>query len=475
MEDVRAHLAGQSKDALVELLMSQAATDAWLRDRLLLETAGGRSGDVDLATFRAAIDRAVEPNYYEDYRPAYAYANDIEQVIDRIQALLDDGHAEAVVELAEHAIEAVEQALGWIDDSDGYLGGVLERLGDLHHTACAQARPDPQELAERLFRRELGSDWETFFGAAATYADVLGPKGLAAYRRLAEAEWARVAPLRPGDAGGRSYEGKRFRVTEMMTTLAALAGDVDELIAVMSRDLSHAYDYVRIAEVCLQDGRHDQALGWAERGAAAFPQRTDPRLRQLLAEEYHRRGRHDEAMALAWAMFTDRPTLEGYRGLQAHADRIGGWPAWRDKALAHLRSQPADRGPDAGAGRRVWPGWSGGSSELVRIFLWEGDDETAWQEATQGGCSEALWMELAAKREADHPEDALPIYQDQVERLIAQMGKQAYQQAVGLLRKVREVMTRLGREEELAAYLASVRATHKRKRNLIKLLDAAGW
>jgi uncharacterized Zn finger protein len=117
----------------------------------------------------------------------------------------------------------------------------------------------------------------------------------------------------------------------------------------------------------------------------------------------------------------------------------------------------------------------GGSSELVRIFLWEGDNETAWQEATQGGCSEALWMELAAKREADHPEDALPIYQDQVERLTAQMGKQAYQQAVGLLRKVREVMTRLGREEELAAYLASVRATHKRKRNLIKLLDAAGW
>jgi uncharacterized Zn finger protein len=121
------------------------------------------------------------------------------------------------------------------------------------------------------------------------------------------------------------------------------------------------------------------------------------------------------------------------------------------------------------------PGWSGGRSELVRIFLWEGDNEAAWQEATQGGCSEALWTELAAKREADHPEDALPVYQDQVERLIAHMGKQAYQQAVGLLRKVREVMTRLDREEELAAYLASVRATHKRKRNLIKLLDAAGW
>lgn len=139
MEDVRAHLAGQSKDALVELLMSQAATDARLRDRLLLETAGGRSGGVDLAALRAAIDRAVEPDDYEDYRPALAYANDIEQVIDRIQALLDDGHAEAVVELAEHAIEAVEQALGWIDDSDGYLGGVWN--GSVTSTTRPAPRP----------------------------------------------------------------------------------------------------------------------------------------------------------------------------------------------------------------------------------------------------------------------------------------------------------------------------------------------
>jgi hypothetical protein len=43
---------------------------------------------------------------------------------------------------------------------------------ELHHAACAQARPDPEELAERLFRRELGSGWEAFLGPAAIYADL---------------------------------------------------------------------------------------------------------------------------------------------------------------------------------------------------------------------------------------------------------------------------------------------------------------
>ena len=36
----------------------------------------------------------------------------------------------------------------------------------------------------------------------------------------------------------------------------------------------------------------------AERGLRSFPERADSRLREFLAQEYHRRERHDEAMAL---------------------------------------------------------------------------------------------------------------------------------------------------------------------------------
>jgi hypothetical protein len=50
-------------------------------------------------------------------------------------------------------------------------------------------------------------------------------------------------------------------------------------------------------------------------------------------------------------------------------------------------------------------------SQLVRIFLWEKKFEAAWNEATSGGCSNNLWLELAAKREQKHPEDALEILQ----------------------------------------------------------------
>jgi uncharacterized Zn finger protein len=111
----------------------------------------------------------------------------------------------------------------------------------------------------------------------------------------------------------------------------------------------------------------------------------------------------------------------------------------------------------------------------VRVFLWEKDVEAAWREAQEGGCANDLWMALAAKREKDHPEDVLPIYQRQVESTLDQKNNEAYRAAIGLLRKVRGLMVRLKREADFALYLESVRAAHKPKRNFMKLLERAKW
>jgi uncharacterized Zn finger protein len=309
---------------------------------------------------------------------------------------------------------------------------------------------------------------------------VLGKKGLAIYRTLAEAEWARAPALGPGKNDADHY-GRRFRITHIMETLAQQSGDIEALVAIKSRELSHAYSYLEIAEVYKQARRFDQALEWAERGVKAFPDRTDSRLRDFLAEEYHRRKRHDEAMTLMWAEFAESPRLEGYQKLKIHADRlpaarnaaqagIAQWPLWREKALAFLREKLAEARKDPPKDRWGWAPQAG-HSELVRIYLWEKDDEAAWCEAKEGGCSNDLWMRVAGMREKDHPEDALPIYQSQIDPTVNQKNNQAYREAVSLLRKVRELMRRLGREAEFDRYVETVRIAHKAKRNFMKLIE----
>lgn len=471
MDDVRAYLLAQRKNALVDILVDHAMEDDRLRQRLFIKTAKKGSKGLNLTSYRRAIEDAVEPGGFVDYRSAYDYANGIEQAIESVEDLLKEGYAAAVIELAEHALEAVENAMGSVDDSDGYMGGILERLQDLHHKACKKAKPNPEVLARRLFEWELRTDDDTFYGAAETYTDVLGEKGLAIYRKLAEAEWAKVPVLGPGHDDPDKY-GKRFRITHIMETLARQTGNVEAVVAIQRRDLSSAYDYLQIAETYQDAGKRDLALEWAERGVKAFPERTDSRLREFLAEEYHRRKRHDEAMALIWAGFAESPSLEQYRDLKAHAERVGQWKPWQEKVFDCLRKTIAEA--KTKCQKDQWPWYrKADHSELVRIFLWEKDMDAAWREAQEGGCSNDLWLELAAKREKADPESTLPIYQRQIEPTLDQKNNEAYREAIGLLRKVRQLMVRLGRDAEFTNYLNQVRAAHKPKRNFMKLLDRA--
>ena len=87
------------------------------------------------------------------------------------------------------------------DDSDGHFGMLRDRLQDLHYQACQEARPDPVELARRLFQWELHSDFDVFYGAVARYAKILGAKGMKVYQELAEAEWEKVPREPPGTRG----------------------------------------------------------------------------------------------------------------------------------------------------------------------------------------------------------------------------------------------------------------------------------
>ena len=360
-----------------------------------------------------------------------------------------------------------------IDDSDGEMGGVLERLQGIHLAACEAARPEPVALARTLFDWELHDEWDVFAGAVERYRDVLGEVGLAAYRRLAEAAWERVPAAGPGK---RTGSDAHFRITKIMESLARTSGDVDELIAVMSRDLAYPYDHLEIAQVCREAGRHDEALGWAERGIADFPGRADERVREFLIEEYVRRRRTDDAIAQAWAAFTEGPSLGRYQALRTLVPDAGGagavaWSAWRDRAVEHVRlTVLGARKPRPQGARSSWQFGPDGSV-AVQIHVAEGDVEAAWGAAQELDCSRSLWLDLARRRAAEHPADSIAVYQREIEAAIGVAGGKGYAAAVELVGRVAAIMERQGEFDELCTYLLELRARHGRKRNLIKLLD----
>ena len=241
MGDIRRYLAVQEKSALIDLLVEHAKENDRLRQRLLLRAARRQAKGIDLDAFRRAIDAAADTGDFVPYGAVHDYAHGIHDAIDSMDELLREGRANEVVDLTEHALSVVERALQSVDDSDGYMGGILERLQQLHLAACKKAKPDPTQLARRLWAWELSGEWDVFSGAVKTYAGVLGRDGIAAYRQLAEAEWPKVPVLGPRGADRRDH-ARRFRITRVMEALARQTGDVEAVVAVKKRDLSSPYN-----------------------------------------------------------------------------------------------------------------------------------------------------------------------------------------------------------------------------------------
>lgn len=463
-------LQSEEKDTLVRMVLDWAKDDDRLRERLIVYAARRSGPETGAAAIRRAFEKAVRVRDFVPYGEATGWARGVDDAIDAVEQLLNDGQAAGVIELCESALQSLLGAIEAVDDSDGHFGMLRDRLQDIHYRACQEARPDPAALARRLFQWELHSDFDVFYVAVARYAKILGAKGMKVYRELAEAEWAKV-PARTAKHE-RSEWGQHFRITHIMESLAQASGDTEELVAIMSRDLSSACGYLKIAEVYREARQHDNALLWAEKGLKAFPDHTDSRLREFGAEEYHRCHRHDDAMKLMWAEFSERPFLETYKTLERHAKKAGAWPEWRERALAEIRLRIAKAKEKARSQTRPrWMQADDNHSSLVEIFLYEGDPESAWREAQSGGCSDSLWLRLAGVREKERPEDAAPIYLKQAESAVAATSNGRYEDSVGLLVKAAAVMRRMDRSEEFVRHLDALRVKYKIKRNFIKLIE----
>jgi len=462
--DLAAYLRGLDHEALVQLLVNRAAEDDLFDARLRMAAAGTNAGALSLRAFRQTLQTAFETEGFVGYFEAHEYTSGVEEALDTLGQLLDEGHADAVVLLAEHAADLADDALGHLDDSDGGMSGVAEHIRELHFAACVTSRPDPVALARNLYDRERhGGDLEIFHGAAATYADVLGDEGLAEYRRLARQEWGDLPSLGPDDE--RSWSSSRFRVTQIMLTLAEVAGDVDDVVAVLAHDQSSAYQFVQIAEALQGAQRRDEALVWACKGLTLHGF-SDHRLVELVAEEHHRAGHPEQAVDVLWSAYESSPGVDTYRRLAEHAQRAGFWESCRNRALALLRDRIDSTSRD-----RSGPH----NSTLVAVLLLDGNSEQAWIEAQAGVCRREQWLELARLREAEHPGDALPIWRQEVDREIGAMSNQSYTSAVALIERVGRLMAADGRTEEFQPYVAGVREVHRRKRNLMKLFVERGW
>lgn len=464
-----------SDQKLRDFLLAQSPM--WLTERLLNAAAGDRvllaglqaaaAGSDGVQVVRRELDRAIWVNEYVEWDESATYVFGVNRALELLADLVRDGYPDQAIELAEHAMDLLEQAVERVQD-DGDTHGCLVWAQEIHVRACAAGNPDPMALAQRLFTRATADEWGVFVNIVADYTDVLGPAGVATLRGLITEKLQRLPRLVAG-ASADVHHSTILGLAEQ----AAKADGVDAIVDVLARDLRSASRFERICQELMAAGRVEQALEWARRGLAEFHGRIDhglPDLRRLTASLHAQMGRHGEAVELAWHDFAVVPSVEGYQRLREYGESDGSWARWRERALDELRKQPPLATPPPPT--KEWPG-PRGHSVLVNVLLEEGDVQAAWEAAHDGGCLEGVWLTLARKRAQQHPRDAIPVFCRQVEAAVEIAKRDGYEHAVSLLTEVSGCYARVGASAEFADHVRSLRAAHRRKRNFIAALDAA--
>ncbi len=464
---IRDHLRAKGVEPLIEMIIGIAERDPALLEMLELAAAIDSTDDESLfAQLKKAITEATRTHGFVEYSKARDWSERIESVLDGIAPLVESGRATLTLQLLDHFFARMDTALDNMDDSDGGGGAVYAKACEIHIAACSQAKPEPVALARNLFAREVHSDWDFFLGASNAYADALGIVGLAEYRRLANEAWQEIKSLR---AGGQQVHDEqssmRYRIGAILESFAEREGDVDARIAIRAKDLSTAYDYLGIAQLCMDHGREPEATKWAEEGLWLFEDHPDERLVFFTADLYRRIGRDQDADELLWQNFEQLPSIELYRRLKrvAGADKAA-VDAARDRAIALLRDK-LDK-PKAKAH------WSSPRELLLQVLISEKLLVEAWKVVGSHGCNEPQLLTLAKASEQSHPDDALSAYAHEVERLVSLGGQRRYEEAGKMIARMRSIRKRLGANADHAAFLANFMDRHKAKRNLMKLLHA---
>jgi uncharacterized Zn finger protein len=463
VSSLRDALTELSREQLEEIVRLAAVRDPRVAQAVETAAAAATGQSPEVEVWAKRIDTAFRTGGFVPYSRAPEWAAGIIEVLDALRDLIDAGYGSDVLDLLERSHRKLERSMGRVDDSGGEVVWLSGVIADLHLAAARSASPEPAAFGRRLAKLELDQELDTFRRSAVTYAGVLGPKGLSAHRKVIEPRWRKAI-----EGQSERWDHERFVTTEAMVGLALAEGNPDQLVEVMKDRMRTPDDYLEIARAMEQARRRREAIRWSRRGLTAGGSRywQAGGLREFLASLYAADGDDEAADALWWEDFRERPSVESYRRLIATVRSMEPAEA-RQSALGDLRAGTESESDASRASDRA--------TVLVNILLYEGKADEGWGVANRYGVTEETWMKLAQAREAEHPLDALPIYERAAAAKVETKTNGGYRDAVRILKRIQKLAVAEKQSDRFRFAVERLAAEHARKRNFMTLLRREGW
>jgi uncharacterized Zn finger protein len=494
VEELETALNRRSKAELVVLIRRMVARCPDLETLLELPivSGAGTPPPVDVEVIRRQASSAFHGIGYGDWGATYGIAQQLMELVEIGDDYAGRGGWRDAATIYQTVAQEVLEHYGMVQDEEGDLVGVvngcIEGLGE-----CLEATDDP--IQREVLLRALFDvyRWDVDFGgidmgypAPGIILDQATPEEK---RRVAR--WVRDALPTGDDSWSANYRRQVYggfllgleedwlddeaflrvcretrRWHDLVDRLLAL-GRVDEAVGA-AREVGD-YDLLQLADLFVSHNHADLAERLVRERVQAGqarpegPAQRDTRLTVWLKERAQARGDLAEALALAETLFWQYPAVSGYQDLRDLARPLERWDELRAAILARL----ADEGQ---------------YHLLTEIHLEEGEVDRALETVEQihapgwgrGWVGSPLRIRVAQAAEESRPQEAIRLYMEAVERLIAARGRGNYATAATYLRCVRDLYHRLGEPETWDTLITDLRERNRRLPALRDELSKAG-
>ena len=417
------------------------------------------------------------------------------RVRDRLEALLAQGHADAVVDVGAELLEAGMRQVEMSHD-EGETGEEIASCLDIVFRALPHSARSPAEQMRWAVEADLSDDYELCRGAKAFW-DRTHPATV--WNVLAEQLAPRLAQDRSTKSQGNfSDTFRRDRLSNWLILSLDRAGRREEIIPLCRQEAEKTGSYLRLVEQFKKARRWEEAEQWIRKGIAATEKRWPGIAGQLRTSFREMREREQDwtcVAALRADDFFAEPSPQTFQTLQQAAKRAEVWPAVRAAALQYLETGAVPQPTARMVKEETIPPWPLPESGLkpvierppirppmtdtlidIAIAEKRPDEVLRWydQRKPRSRGWDSGWFaedRIAETVMGTYPDRAVAIWKQLAEKQIALTKPKAYEEAAGYLRKVHRALKQLGKEQDWQGYLAALRRDNERKRRLVQILD----
>jgi hypothetical protein len=317
------NLAALGAERLAAILVELADSDAEIKRRLRLELAAQTGGDTVAAEIGKRLATLRSARSFVDWQQRRDFVKGLDlqrtMIVDRVAQT----HADLALDLMWRFMDLTNPVLNRVDDSNGSVGDVFRAACQDLGAIAANAKPDPVNLADRVFAAVQANDFGVFDGLVTVMLPALGEAGATQLKK----RLTKVLRDRFTKAGDRDHQALVARLA--LQALADGRSDVDAYIALIPPEERRLpFHATEIGRRLLAAGRAAEALAVLQQ---AKPKRraakgvsdddelylighsADDECEETYIEALEATGKKDEAQRLRWAAFEERLTADRLR------------------------------------------------------------------------------------------------------------------------------------------------------------------